>query len=71
MAYVYAACAVHVTIFSTGSKFRPVSNFTELHALTLATRSYALLCWRVDTNMETDTSQNWAYNYDDCHVILI
>ena len=32
-----------VTIFSTGSKFQPVSNFTELHALTQATRSYALL----------------------------
>ena len=35
MAYVYAAYA--------GGKFQPVSNFTELHALTLATRSYALL----------------------------
>ena len=32
-----------VTIFSTGSKFRPVSNFMELHAPTLAARSYALL----------------------------
>ena len=30
--------------FSTGGKFRPVSNFTKLHALTLAARSYALLC---------------------------
>ena len=29
--------------FSAGSKFHPVSNFTELHALTLATRSYVLL----------------------------
>ena len=29
--------------FSTGSKFQPVSNFTELHALTLAVCSYALL----------------------------
>ena len=38
MAYVYAACAVRVTIFSTGGTFRPVSNFTELHALTLAAR---------------------------------
>ena len=35
--------AVCVTIFSTGGKFRPVSNFTESHTLTLATRSYALL----------------------------
>ena len=41
-AYVYAACTVRVTIFSTGSKFRPVSNFTELNNLTLAARSYAL-----------------------------
>ena len=36
MVYVYATCAVRVTIFSTGSKFRPVSNFTELYTLTLA-----------------------------------
>ena len=37
LAYVYtAACAIHVTIFSTGGKFRLVSNFTELHTLTLA-----------------------------------
>ena len=43
MAYVYAACAVCVTIFSTGGKVRPVSNFTELRALTQAVRSYALL----------------------------
>ena len=43
MAYVYAACAVCVTIFSTGGKFRPVSTFMELHTLTLAARSYALL----------------------------
>ena len=35
--------AAALTIFSTGGKFRPVSNFTELHALTLAARSYALL----------------------------
>ena len=44
MAFVYVACTVHVTNFSTGGKFRPVSNFAELHALTLAARSYALLC---------------------------
>ena len=43
-ACVYAACAVCVAIFSTGSKFRQVSNFIELHALTLAARSCALLC---------------------------
>ena len=29
-------------VFSTGAKF---SNFTELHTLTLATYSYALLAW--------------------------
>ena len=29
--------------FSTGSKFQSVSNFTELHALTLAAHSYAVL----------------------------
>ena len=36
-------CAGRVTIFSTGSKFHPVSNLTPSHALTLAARSYALL----------------------------
>ena len=40
---LYAA-AVHVTIFSTGSKFRPVSNLTKFHTLTRATRLYVLLC---------------------------
>ena len=29
-----------VTIFSTGGKVRPVSNFTQLHALTLAARPF-------------------------------
>ena len=43
MAYVNAACAGHATIYSTSGKFRPVSNFTQLHALTLAPHSYALL----------------------------
>ena len=28
MAYFYASCTVSVTIFSTGGKFCPVSNFT-------------------------------------------
>ena len=42
MAYVYTECAVRVTIFSTGSKFQLVSNFTELHALTLAACSYCM-----------------------------
>ena len=53
MAYVYTACTVRVTIFSTGGKVRPVSSFTELYTLTQATRSYALLlnpsyCWPDD-----------------------
>ena len=43
MAYVYAARAVHVTIFSTSGKSHPISHFAELHALTLAAHSYALL----------------------------
>ena len=50
MAYVYTACAVCVTIFNTSGKFCLVSNFTELHALTLVARSYALLLtpmWRL------------------------
>ena len=53
----YAACLVCVTIFSTGGKFRLVSNFTELHALTLATCFYAFLVnsiavegYHIDTN---------------------
>ena len=40
MAYVNAVCAGHVTIFSTGGKFRPV---LKLHTLTLAARYYVLL----------------------------
>ena len=40
MAYVNTAGAGCVTIFSTGGKFHLAS---KLHALTLATRSYALL----------------------------
>ena len=43
MAYVYAAWTVHATFFSTGSKFQPVLNFIEFHALALATHSYTLL----------------------------
>ena len=38
MAYAYAACTIHVTIFSICGKFQPVSNFMELHALTQAAR---------------------------------
>ena len=42
-AYFYAVCVVHVSIFSTGGKFHLVSNFTQLHTLTLVAISYALL----------------------------
>ena len=37
---VYAVC---VTIFSAGGEFHLVSSFEELHALTVAARSYVLL----------------------------
>ena len=30
------SCAVRVTIFSIGGKFQPISNFMQLHILTLA-----------------------------------
>ena len=40
MAYLYAACTVHVTIYST---VLLVPNFTGLDAFTLAARSYTLL----------------------------
>ena len=40
MTYVYGACTIRATIFSAGDKFELVSN---LHVLTLAARSYALL----------------------------
>ena len=33
----------NIAIFSTDSKFFPVSNFIELHALTLAACSYVVL----------------------------
>ena len=49
MAYVYTACTVCV---STGGKFRPVSNFTKLHALTLVAGSYALLCNYVEVTTD-------------------
>ena len=37
------AAAQYMLLFSTCGNFRLVSNFTKLHALTLPTRSYALL----------------------------
>ena len=39
----YVQCTGHVTIFSTGGRFQPTSNFTEVHVLTLAVCSYAFL----------------------------
>ena len=44
------SCAVHVTIFSNGSIILLGFKFTELHTLTLATRSYTLLVDTMDTN---------------------
>ena len=38
-----AAVQYVLLFFSTDGKFRPVSNFMQLHTLTLATRSYTLL----------------------------
>ena len=43
MAYIYAACTVHFTIFSTGGKFWPVSNFGSYpttHSEVLLVRLY-------------------------------
>ena len=37
LCYVCAACAVCVTVFSSGGKLWPISKFTELHALTQGT----------------------------------
>ena len=42
-AYVMHSCVVRVTIFSNSSIIPTRFKFTELHALTLAGRSYALL----------------------------
>ena len=48
MVYVYAACALHVTIISTGGKFQLVSNFMELHTLTLVALSYVQSFWYIN-----------------------
>ena len=61
-------CAVHVTIFSNGSKFRPVSNFTELHTLTLASRCYALSGGeRVNITLKGSMRDNWFLVYSSRH----
>ena len=49
VAYINAVCTVCVTIFRTGGKFWLVSNFTELHALTLAACSYVVLVLHIET----------------------
>ena len=46
------------TIFSTGGKFWLVLNFTELHALTLATHS-----WVTDPSLEALKSRSQASTY--------
>ena len=57
MLYVYAACPVRVTVCSTGGKFRLVSKFTEFHALSPVTHSYALLLLRIHVGYIL----NWVY----------
>ena len=48
MPYVNAACpGMLLLLVSTGVKFCPVSNFTQLHTLALAARSYVLLLYIV------------------------
>ena len=63
MAYVMcSSCAVLITIFSTGGKFWPVSNFMELHALTQATRSHALLALSYSHLYNNEASlSSWAF----------
>ena len=66
MAYDYSACAVHVTIFSTASKFRLVSNFTELHVLAPAAHSYVLLTYQMRFGNKTViliASYEWLCRY--------
>ena len=43
--YVYAHLRICVTIFSNSLIILTGFKFAELHTLTLATRSYALLLW--------------------------
>ena len=69
MAYVYTACAcacggICATIFSIGGKFCPVLNFTdlELHNLTLATFSYALLLTLCMAWVDKAHSDCWLLN---------
>ena len=57
MAYVYIYVVCTLTIISTGCKFH---KFLELHVLTQAARSYALLLVIKDHN--TTTKDNWGPN---------
>ena len=54
------SCAVYVTIFSTSGKFQLVSNFAELHGLTQAAHSYALLPLYLHIHYMCVTLTNWA-----------
>ena len=63
MACVYAACAVHVTVFSTGSKFCPSSNFMALHTLTLATCSFVLLSVYMEREEENPYRSSWQSGF--------
>ena len=63
LVYTYTACAVCVTIFSTGSKFRPVSNFRELHTLTQATHSYALLIIQIAETLSSSAYSPSSISY--------
>ena len=68
MVYVYAQLCMHVAIFSICGKFRPVSNFTWLHALTLAACSYALLYVIMDIQ-ECIKTGGWYRNYETKYAV--
>ena len=63
MPYVYTASQVCVIIFSTGGKFQLLSNFTELHNLTPATRSYEFLFARTITKVPSTYRQKAAMRF--------
>ena len=64
----FPTVVLHVTIFSTGGKFRSVSNFAELHTLTLAACSYALLfldTWEGIFNIPSGLKGTYSCYYAD------
>ena len=63
------ACAVCATIVSTGGKFHRVSDFTKLHALTLAARSYALLMYTVYSEDKIPRSP-FSFSYPSYYMYL-